>query len=282
MCEKSDSKLLLAVDIIYKLSAPCTLTFIVLSYFYSVKPVFDKHEELQSKSTQVEKLESKVSGLETEIETKTSNLNLVRSKLTLTSKELESKNINLASLSKKYKQTETSLATSNENLLQTETKISNLSQQVLKKDSKLILLSEEINDKTDALKKLNDSLDNSTDAAINFYIQRVVTDVYRDASNRSIYSSYNKDEPKPNLKAELLKLVSSNTEESYDINSEKHYEQLALKEINEFAQTKLAENESDFSKVFDLLTFVSNKKYYKKIKNIYESSGLDLPEKYKQ
>ena len=136
--------------------------------------------------------------------------------------------------------------------------------------------------KTDALKKLNNSLGNSTDAAISFYIHKVVTDVYRIGSNHSIHSSYNEDEPKPNLKTELLKIVSSNTEENYDINSKKHLEQLALKEIDEFAQTKLSENEHDFSKVFDLLTFYSNKKYLKKIKNIYESSGLELPEKYKQ
>ena len=276
------SKKLLAVDVIYKLSAPCTLLFIIFSYLYSVKPVFDKHEELQNKSSQLENLTVQVANLKNEVKLNQTNLEISNKELDATSKKLNSNNNDLNKLSKQYDEVSKSLNQKSNKLKSVELKANELTEKLTEKNEQLAVLNNVIDEKSENLKKITLSLNSSESAAITFYINTVVSEISNEGMRHSVSNLYSDNKNKYNLRKELMDIVKSKKTNDYEKYSQKYYEQLAIKEIEEFSQTKVKENESDYSKVFGLLTYVSNKKYLKKVKLIYENMGQPLPDKYKQ
>jgi len=89
-----------------------------------------------------------------------------------------------------------------------------------------------IKDKYERLKKIKLSFNSSESAAISFYINTVVSEISNEGIRHSVSGIYGNNEHKFNLRNELMEIVKSNKTKDF----EKYYEQLAIKEIEEFAQ----------------------------------------------
>lgn len=258
------------LDCVYKMSAPLTLCFIAFSYFHSVKPVFDKHEELQNASQELATLTDKNETLLKQVTTKESELSAVEENLASISEELKSKNVALVEL-------ESDFDSVTNNYEQVQGKFSDLSSdyQVLKasyqgQEEELSKLKEQVRERKANLNEVNEQLVSAEESAITFYLYQVVSDVYRRAPNSLIGDNKEFD-----LKATLLEIVESDRKQSgIKPYSSEYYTQLGLDIVEEFANNELANGVTDPSKVFELLKFYINNRYQRQIDKIYQDQKV--------
>ncbi|WP_405570905.1 hypothetical protein [Winogradskyella sp. Asnod2-B02-A] len=84
------------LTIVWKLTPLITLLFLIGSYFYSVKPIFDKSEELKSKTEQVELLIKQINSKETDLKDFTKQYSELNEKKKLLEEQIENQRLVLA------------------------------------------------------------------------------------------------------------------------------------------------------------------------------------------
>ncbi len=89
------------LTIIYKSTPLATLIFLVFSYFHSVKPIFDKSEELKSKTEQLELLTKQINIKESDLKGFTKRYNELKEKKELLNNEIENQRVILSEYKKR-------------------------------------------------------------------------------------------------------------------------------------------------------------------------------------
>ena len=130
----------------------------------------------------------------------------------------------LDTLTKQLKEAKGSLELTSNELNNSQELVKKYSSKILKQDEKLTELNSSIQDKTEILKTLKRSLNSSESAAINFYINTIVSEISNDGIRKSVSNIYSDNSQKFNLRAELLNVVKRNKTDNYDEYSEKYYE----------------------------------------------------------
>ena len=78
------------LTIIWKLAPIATLVFLIISYFYSVKPVFDKYDELKSKQNTINNLTKQIGIKETDLKDFTKTNLALKNENSLLEEKIES------------------------------------------------------------------------------------------------------------------------------------------------------------------------------------------------
>ncbi|TVL50879.1 hypothetical protein AYI99_00285 [Shewanella algae] len=257
LCNRKD----LYLDRVYKLCAPLMLGFVAYSYVFSVKPVFDKQQELNEKSSLVETLTSEVKDLEGERNVALSQLQTTQEKLSATSVDLKERTESLEKTSSSLNETQYKLDSTERKLSNLELKLENTLEEITSKETRLAQLQLNVDQKNKELQELTKSLNSSENAAVTFYVYRVVNEVVNDGIHDSVSLVYrNSDESdRFNLYNALMKKAEVDENEKVDKYSQKYYENQAKALIKQFTEEKVSTSETGYKIAFDLYPYVFKK-----------------------
>ncbi|CAK1950850.1 Chromosome partition protein Smc [Vibrio crassostreae] len=244
------------LDRVYKLSAPLMLGIVAYSYVYSVKPIFDKQQELNDTSSLAVSLAIEVQNLEKDRTLAQYNLGEVNQQFQVVKNDLKKSNESLALSSMKLNEITASLTEKKSELSVMKATIRKQNSDILNKEKQLTNLLDEVKQKNITLNELNKSLTSSENAAVSFYVYRVVNEITNEGINSSIYnSSYDKF----NLYDELMEKSRINESENVDMFSQKYYENEAKVIIRQFAIDKVSKTETSYKQAFELYTYTLKK-----------------------
>ncbi len=257
MCKKKD----LYIDRVYKLCAPVMLAVVTYSYVYSVKPIFDKQQELNEKSSLVETLTVEVKSLEKDRGVALNKLIETEAELSAASAELKDTDTRLKETAKNLDGVKSKLSSTEASLYKAESKLERQTVEIAEKGAQLDKLQIDVARKNAELKKLTESLSNSENAAVSFYVYRVVNEVVNDGIRHEVSDLYSTstNSKKFNLYDALIKKSEFNNDESVEKFSQKYFEREAKSIIRQFAEEKIAVDESGYKPAFELYTYTLRK-----------------------
>ncbi|WP_109852847.1 hypothetical protein [Aquimarina sp. AU58] len=108
------------LTIIWKLTPIATLVFLILSYFYSVKPVFDKYDELKSKQNTIDNLTKQIGIKETDLKDFTKTNQVLKNENSLLEEKIESQSKLMEQYAIKISEFENKISENSKNLKQAE------------------------------------------------------------------------------------------------------------------------------------------------------------------
>jgi len=249
----------LYIDRVYKLCAPIMLLFVAYSYIFSVKPIFDKQQELNEKSSAIEILSAEVDTLEKDRALALSKLHDTKLDLKSKSYELKNSNESLEKSSRELSGVTLDLKETKSALSRMKITIRSQESDINENKTQLETLHSKVNEKNKELKELNKSLARSEDAAVSFYVYRVVNEVSNEAINRRVYSFSGSSSNEFSLYDLLIEKSKIDNNKEVDKFSQKYYENKAKIIIRQFTNEKIARNEKSYKPAFDLYTYTFKK-----------------------
>ena len=108
------------LTVVWKLAPIATLMFLIISYFYSVKPVFDKYDELKSKQNTIDNLTNQIGIKETDLKGFTKTNQILKSENTLLEKKIKSQSKLMEQYAIKISEFENTISENSKKLKQAE------------------------------------------------------------------------------------------------------------------------------------------------------------------
>ncbi|MFA0214256.1 hypothetical protein [Vibrio cyclitrophicus] len=240
------------LDRAYKICAPLMLLVVTYSYFNSVKPIFDKQQELNEKSSLVDVLSADVQNLKKDKKAALDSLDATNSDLANVQIELKDNQSSLAKVSQQLISTSSELTAKQKELLTMQSTVKNQNKQIIEKENELAKLQNDVQDMESSLSDLRKSLIDSENAAITFYVYRVVNEV---ASKGVMASVYRSSSDKFNLYNILMDKSEFDESEETEEYSQKYYENQAKKLIRQFTIDNISKTETSYKPAFDLYLY---------------------------
>jgi|GEM_PF-5657310 len=257
MCNKKD----LYLDRVYKLCAPLMLVIVTYSYVFSVKPIFDKQQELNEKSSLADTLTTEVHSLEKEKKVALNKLHETEEDLKAASVKLNLTDDTLEQTTKILVQVNSKLDSAEAKLAKAELKLKHQTKDISVKEAQLEQLLIDVGSKNEKLLKLNESLNNSENAAVSFYIYRVVNEVANNGISAQAADLYGRStNPKKfNLYNALMEKSKFNDSEPVDKFSQEYFERKAKVIIRQFTEENISIDENSYKPAFDLYVYTFRK-----------------------
>ncbi|WP_163132184.1 hypothetical protein [Agarivorans sp. Alg241-V36] len=226
-----------------------------------MKPIFDKQQELNEKSSLVETLTFEVESLEKDRGVALNKLDETETKLSVASAKLKDTDDRLKETAKNLDGVNSKLSSTEVNLYNAESKLVRQTGEIAEKRAQLDKLQIDVARKNEALKKLTVSLSSSENAAITFYVYRVVNEVVNDGIRYEVSDLYSTstNSKKFNLYDALIEKSEFSNDESVEKFSQKYFEREAKLIIRQFAEEKIAVDESGYKPAFELYTYTVRK-----------------------
>lgn len=237
------------------------LVIVTYSYVFSVKPIFDKQQELNEKSSLADTLTTEVHSLEKEKKVALNKLHKAEADLKATSVKLKRTDDTLEQTTEILDQVNSKLDNAEAKLAKAELKLKHQTKDISVKEAQLNKLLIDIGSKNEKLLKLNKSLNSSENAAISFYIYRVINEVANDGIRSQTAGLYESSVPhhKFNLYNALMEKSKFNDSEPVDKFSQEYFERKAKVIIRQFTEEKISVDENSYKPAFDLYIYTFRK-----------------------